>query len=329
MNSMRAAVVRYPGGPDVLQFEAMPRPELRSGWVFIRVKAFGLSRSELYTRRGDYPEVEFPRVLGTECVGLIEEVGPETRLYPGQTVAAVMGGMGRLFDGCYAEYVLAPATHVMPVETTLPWDTLAALPKSFLTAQGALDTLDLIAGQTFLIRGATSSVGMSALTLAKEAGTRVIATTRNPAKAEALQAAGADQVLIDSGTLEPEARRIAPGGVQALLEMIGAATLRDSLQCLAPKGTLCYMGFLGEVGSIDEFRLLDDIPSSVRLTVYASRPSINAANCTQALQGIVERIEAGRYPAHLDRIFPFEEIVAAHRYMDESRAAGKIVVILP
>jgi NADPH:quinone reductase len=329
MSSMRAAVVRHPGGPDALHLEEMPRPEARSGWVCIHVKGFGLSRSELYARRGDYPEVEFPRVLGTECVGLLEEAGPETALHPGQTAAAVMGGMGRLFDGCYAEYVLAPATHVMPIVTALPWDMLAALPKSYLTALGALNTLDLVAGQTFLICGATSSVGMAALTLAKEAGATVIATTRNPAKTEALRAAGADQVLIDSGTLEPEVQRVAPGGVHALLEMIGAETLRDSLHSLAPKGTLCYMGFLGEVGSIDEFRLLDDIPSSVRLTVYASRPTINAANCTQALQHIVENVASGRYPAHLDRVFPFEEIVAAHRCMDESRATGKIVVLVP
>jgi NADPH:quinone reductase len=325
---MRVAVVHHPGGPEAIEFAKMPLPQVRSGWVRIRVKAFGLSRSELYARRGDYPEVEFPRVLGTECVGLVEEAGPGTAFHPGQAVAAVMGGMGRLFDGCYAEYVVAPATHVMSLESKLPWDTLAALPKSYLTALGAIDTLDLAAGQTFLIRGATSSVGMAALNLARDVGVLVIATTRNPAKAEALRAVGADQVVIDSGTLK-EVLRLVPGGVQALLEMIGAATLRDSLLTMAPKGVLCYMGFLGEQASIDQFQVLQDIPSGVRLTVYASRPTINAANCTEALQHIVDGVGSGRYQANLDRVFPFDEIVAAHRYMDESRAAGKIVVTVP
>jgi NADPH2:quinone reductase len=156
----------------------------------------------------------------------------------------------------------------------------------------------------------------------------VIATTRNPAKAEALRLAGADQVVIDSGTLE-EVLRLVPSGVQALLEIIGAATLRDSLLTMAPKGVLCYMGFLGEQASIDQFQVLEDIPSGVRLTVYASRPTINAANCKEALQHIVDGVASGRYRANLDHVFPFDEIVAAHRYMDESRAAGKIVVTVP
>jgi NADPH2:quinone reductase len=117
--------------------------------------------------------------------------------------------------------------------------------------------------------------------------------------------------------------------VQALLEIIGAATLRDSLLAMAPKGILCYMGFLGEQASVEQFQLLDDIPSGVRLTVYASRPTINAANCTEALQRIVDGVTSGRYRANLDRVFTFDEIVAAHQYMDESRAAGKIVVTMP
>jgi NADPH:quinone reductase-like Zn-dependent oxidoreductase len=259
-------------------------------------------------------------------VGVVDVAGPETPFHPGRTVAAVMGGMGRLFDGCYAEYVLAPATQVMPLVTDLPWDTLAAVPKSFLTAQGALETLDLQPGETFLIRGGTSSVGMAALSLSRELGATVIATTRNPEKAVALRQAGADAVIIDSGAIEAEAQRFAPGGVQALLEMIGATTLRDSLAVMAPKGVLCYMGFLGEEAIIEQFRPLADIPTSVRLTVYASRATISTAHCGAALQRIVEGVAAGRYRANLDRIFPFEQLVAAHAYVEANRTVGKVVV---
>ena len=325
---MRAIVAHHPGGPEALQLEEAPLPETRPGWVRIRVRAIGLSRSEVYARRGDYPEVTFPRVLGTECVGVVDDVGQEGSLRAGWKVAAVMGGMGRLYDGCYAEYALAPITHVMPLSSDLPWDALAALPKSYLTAQGALETLDLRAGQTLLIRGATSSVGMAAITLGKELGAIVIATTRNPEKVGALRAAGADQTLIDSGAIEEEARRLTPDGVEALLELVGAATLRDSLLAMATKGVLCYMGVLGDSEVLERFQPLMDIPSGVRLTTYASRATLTAANCAEALRRIVDGVAAGRYPTHLDRVFPFEQIVAAHRYMEESHATGKVVVTL-
>lgn len=325
---MRAIVAHYPGGPEALQLEEAPLPETRPGWVRIRVRAIGLSRSELYARRGDYPEVAFPRVLGTECVGVVDAAEPGTHMRVGQKVAAVMGGMGRLYDGCYAEYALAPITHVMSLTSDLPWDMLAALPKSYLTAQGALETLDLQAGQMFLIRGATSSVGMAALTLGKELGATVIATTRNPEKVKALRAAGADQALIDTDAIEEEVRRLAPGGVEALLELVGAATLRDSLLAMAPRGVLCYMGVLGGSMMIERFQPLADIPTGVRLTTYASRATLTAAHCADALQRIVDGVAAGRYPTHLDRVFSFAEIVAAHRYMEESRATGKVVVTL-
>src|SRR5262245_28007499 len=204
---MRAAVVHAPGVPEVMQFETIPLPEVRPGWVRIHVKAVGLSRSELYARRGDYPEVAFPRVLGTQCVGTVDAAGVEAGLQQGQPVAAVMGGMGRVYDGSYAEYVLAPITHVMPLTSELPWETLAAIPKSYLCARGALATLDTHPGQALLIRGGTSSVGMATLALAKELGATVLASTRNPEKRLALRAAGVDHVILDTGTIAADVRR--------------------------------------------------------------------------------------------------------------------------
>lgn len=326
---MQAAVVRAPGEPEVMQFEDVALPELQPGWVRIRVKAFGLSRSELYARRGDYAEVEFPRVLGTECVGIVDAAGPETTLQAGQTVAAVMGGMGRLYNGSYAEYVLAPATHVMPLTTNLSWETLASIPKSFLCARGALETLDPQPGQTLLIRGGTSSVGMAALSLANDRGATVFATTRNPAKVAALRASGADQVILDAGAIAEEVQRLVPDGVHALLELIGGATLRDSLQAVAPLGVVCTMGFLGESAVENGLQPSADIPSGVRLTTYASRATIDAAHCATALQQIVDGITTGRYQAHRDRVFPFEQLVAAHHYMEDNHATGTVVVTIP
>src|SRR5262245_49923822 len=123
---MRAIVMHAPGDPEVLQIEELPLPDVRPGWARIRVKAFGLNRSELFTRRGDSPSVRFPRVLGIECVGIVDATGDDTPFHEGQTVAAAMGEMGRAYDGSYAEYTLVPATQVMPLTTDLSWEILAA-----------------------------------------------------------------------------------------------------------------------------------------------------------------------------------------------------------
>ena len=325
---MRAAIVRHPGGPEVLQIAEAPLPKAHAGWVRIRVKAIGLSRSEIYARRGDYAEVSFPRVLGTECVGVVDDAS-DSALQPGSVVVALMGGMGRLYDGCYAEYVAVPISHVLPMTSSLSWEILAALPKSYLTAHQALETLDLRATQTLLIRGGTSSVGLCALTLAKERGARVFTTTRQQDKVAALSVAGAEAVLLDTGSVEESVRQVAPEGVSAALEMVGASTLRDSLLTVAPKGVLCYMGVLGDQNALERFQPLMDIPSGVRLTTYASRATIDAAHCTQLLQQIVDGVAAGRYPTHLDRVFPFNQLAEAHRYMEENHATGKVVVTAP
>jgi NADPH2:quinone reductase len=324
---MKAIRVHRPGGPEVLQVEEIPRPEPRAGWVRIRVRAFGLNRSELFTRQGHSPSVRFPRVLGIECVGVVDDAGGSD-LAPGQTVAALMGEMGRAYDGGYAEYTLVPRERVLPLRTDLPWDVLAALPETYLTAWGSLvEAMEVQAGQTLLIRGGTSSVGMAAASLARGMGLRVVATTRDPAKADALRENGADDVIIDTGQVAAEAARRVPGGVDGVLELVGAVTLLDSLRAARAGGIVCNTGILGNAWVMDRFEPLEDIPSSVKLTTYGSSTT-SAARSTAALQEIVDGVAAGRYRANLHRRFRFEEIVAAHRFMEENRASGKLVVLV-
>src|SRR3954454_21960127 len=169
--TMRAAVCARAGGPEVLEIHEVPVPAVREGWSLVRVKGAGLNRSELRTRQGHSPNVTFPRVLGIECVGTVA-VSTDPSLPEGATVAAVMGEMGREFDGGYAEYALLPNSLLMPVTTTLPWDVLAALPETYLTAQGSLDALGVVPGGRgrLLIRGGTSSVGMAAASIASGPG---------------------------------------------------------------------------------------------------------------------------------------------------------------
>ena len=324
---MKAIRVHHPGGPEVLQVEEIPTPAPRPGWVRIRVRAFGLNRSELYTRQGHSPSVRFPRVLGIECVGEVDDSGG-SGLAAGQTVAALMGEMGRAYDGGYAEYTLVPRERVLPIRSSLPWDVLAALPETWLTAWGSVvEAMDARAGQTLLIRGGTSSVGMAAASIAKRRGVHVLATTRDPAKAGALRENGADDVIVDTGRIADEVRRRVPGGLDGVLELVGTVTLLDSLRAVRTGGIVCNTGILGNAWVMDRFEPLEDIPSTVKLTTYGSGTT-SAQRSTAALQEIVDGVADGRYRARPHRTFRFDEIVEAHRFMEESRGSGKLVVVV-
>ena len=153
MAMMKAAVIRIAGGPEVLKIENLPIPEPRNDQLLIRVKAFGLNRSELFTRQGHSPNVKFPRVLGIEAVGIVESA-PGSQLRKGDKVATDMGGMGRQFDGGYAEYTCVPVSQVQTIRSELPWDTLGALPEMLQSAWGSLfKSLRLEKCERLLIRG--------------------------------------------------------------------------------------------------------------------------------------------------------------------------------
>jgi NADPH2:quinone reductase len=250
---MKAAVLYQPGGPENFELEERPIPRPIEGQILIKVKAFGLNRSELMTRKGFSPDVKFPRVLGIECVGEIEE-DPSGEFKKGQRVAAFMGGMGRDYDGSYAEYTVIPKQLIFPFESVLSWDKLGAMPEMFQTVYGSLHlALKIQEGETILIRGGTSSIGMLAAQLAKQSGLKVLTTTRNPAKQQLLLNNGADHVLIDDGSLIAKVKALYPEGVDKTLELIGTSTLYDSMHCAAQFGTVCMTGMLSEQWSVSDF----------------------------------------------------------------------------
>lgn len=321
---MRAAVSVRAGGPEVLEVRELPVPAVRDGWSLVRVRGAGLNRSELRTRQGHSPNVAFPRVLGIECVGVVA-VSTDPGLPAGTTVAAVMGGMGREFDGGYAEYALLPNSLLMPITTTLPWDVLAALPETYLTAQGALDTLGVRRGR-LLIRGGTSSVGLAAASIASGHGVQTAATTRRPDRIDALTAAGVDHALVDTGgSLAAGIHAIWPDGPDYVLDLVGASTAVDSLRLVRRGGTVCVSGSLsGWV--IPNLEPIAMIPSGTKLTAFHSDTVKGSAGAT-VLQRVVRAVEAGTARPNLDRVVGLDDIVLAHRYMENDQAVGKLVLV--
>jgi NADPH2:quinone reductase len=320
---MKAAVTTRAGKPNVIKIQEVLKPDIKSDWILIKVKAFGLNRSELFTRRGDSPGVTFPRIQGIECVGIVEN-DPSNTYKKGQQVAAIMGGMGRFFDGGYAEYTLVPKEIVFPFKSDLTWEVLGAIPEMFQTVSGSLNlALEIQREETLLIRGGTSSIGMLALQLAKAKGLTVISTTRNPEKKKVLLDNGADHVVIDNGEVSELVREIFPQGVDKVLELIGTTTLKDSLKSIALKGMVCMTGILGNEWSMKRFTPMGDIPSLGRLTVYMGE----SKNLSKALlQEFIDDVENGSIKLTIDKVFSLNQVSDAHHYMEDNKAKGKIVV---
>lgn len=322
---MKAAITTTSGDPDVIITKEVPKPNLQKGWILIQVKAFGLNRSELFTRRGDSPGIEFPRIQGIECVGVVAE-DPSNTYKAGQQVAAIMGGMGRFFDGSYAEFCLVPLEIVFPFESSLAWEVLGAIPEMFQTVSGSLnEALEVKSGETLLIRGGTSSIGMLACQLAKAKGVTVLSTTRNPKKREHLLNNGSDHVIIDDCAIKDQVLDIYPNGVDKVLELIGTRTLKDSLKCITRKGMVCMTGILGNEWTMKEFTPMGDIPSLGRLTVYMGE-SKNLSK--ELLQEFIDEVEKGNIRLNIDTIFSLDEVAMAHQYMEDNKAKGKLVVVI-
>jgi NADPH2:quinone reductase len=322
-DSMRAIVLDAPGAPDALTIRDLAVPTPAVGWVLIEVKAFGLNRSELHTRQGLASGVTFPRVLGIEAAGVVAQC-PGGEFPVGQQVVTMMGGMGRTFDGGYAEYTCVPATQVIPFASDLDWSIVGALPEMLQTAYGSLTVgLDARPGQSILVRGGTSSVGMAAAVLAKRRDMTVLSTTRSSNKAAALTDVGVDHVLIDDGDVARQVREILPHGVDTALELVGTPTLPDTLRSTRLHGVVCFTGMLSNVWTVRDFYPIEYLPRGVRLTAYHGE----AEDLPQAvLQEFLDAVAAGKAVVPIDRVYRFDQVVEAHRAMETGAVAGKLVV---
>lgn len=238
----------------------------------------------------------------------------------------MMGGMGRAFDGGYAQYVVVPRGQVLPFRSGLDWATIGSVPETLQTAHGSLTTgLDLRPGGTLLVRGGTSALGLATAALARGRGCRVLATSRRPEGLELLASRGLEPVLDDGAIAEP-VRELVPGGVDGVLELVGVPTLRDSLRCAAVHGTVCFTGMLSDSWTIEGFYPMDWIPNGVRLTAYSGESSdLPAAE----LQRVFDRIAEGVLDLVPVRTYPLAEIARAQEDMASGAGAGFKLVGMP
>ncbi len=323
---MRAITIQSYGGPENLVIKDVPNPVPTSGQVIIEVKAFGINRAELYFREGLWGDVA--EISGIECVGRVQ-FDPSGVFSVGQSVMALMGGMGRTINGSYAELVAVPVENVVAIHTDLPWEALAAIPESYATAWTCLKrNLSLISGQTILIRGATSALGQAAVNIAAELGAHVLATTRKTERFDTLAALGSEPVL-DVPDLSVHIRKRFKDGIDAVLDIVGNRTILDSMAMVRADGRACLVGFLGGGDPIKGFNPLVDMPSGVQLSLFASAFTFGSADYPLSeirFQNIVDRVRDGGYKAQPAKVFDFEQIIQAHHFMESNEANGKIVV---
>jgi NADPH:quinone reductase-like Zn-dependent oxidoreductase len=277
-------------------------------------------------RRGEWAEAA--EVSGIECVGTVDSC-PGGEFPVGAKVAALMGGLGRTINGSYAEFTRVRAANVTLIESDLPWSQLAALPETYATSWTCLfRNLKLAAGQTLIIRGATSALGQAALKMAVRTGARVIATARSSKRFPMLEQLGAARVEVERPDLAAhlaEAKQI-----DAVLDLVGNSTILDSLDMLRVGGTACLAGWLGGLAPIGDFNPLARMASGVNLNLFASpvfgNPGFEVSGIP--LSDIAQEIADGKLDAKPARVFSFEEIHQAHRVAESGEAGGKIVVVM-
>ena len=316
---MKAVVVSQPGGPEVLEYKEVPTPTVKPGWSLVKVKGFGINHSEIFTRLGYSPSVKFPRILGIECVGEIAESTDPDNLPVGQTVMSLMGEMGRDFDGGYAEYALLPNKQLFPVNSNLSWEDLAAIPETYYTAYGALTGLRLTQGDSLLIRGGTSGVGVASAKLAKavDRDIHVTGTTRDLGKTDLMKAKGFDDIVEDKdGELQTQLQ------YDKILDLIGAKTVVDSLSMLAQNGIVSATGELGGEWDVKNFEPVFQIPNGRYLTSFSS----GDVKLTW-LQDLLNIIEEKHVDVSPTKVYKLSEVDAAHAYLESGQSIGKVVVL--
>jgi putative PIG3 family NAD(P)H quinone oxidoreductase len=321
---MRAVTIAGGKGPaTALRVEQIAKPVPQAGQILIKVIAAGVNRPDIVQREGLYPPPPgAPDTLGLEVAGEVAALGADAvRWKLGDRVTALLPGGG------YAEYAVVDARHALPVPGRLSFVEAAALPETVFTVwSNVFERGRLQAGETLLVHGANSGIGVTAIQMAKAVGARVIATARGPGKAAQARELGAD-IAVDSAAGDWAVGVKAVGGADVALDMVGADYFDRNLDVLKPDGRLVVIATLGGHRKDVDLRML----MMKRLTVTASTLRGRDADEKARLACAVEAqvwpwIESGKLRALVDRTFPLERAGEAHEWLERGAQFGKVVL---
>jgi NADPH2:quinone reductase len=313
------------GGADALFVESVPVPVPVPGQLLIRVRAAGVNRPDIFQRAGLYPPPPgAPTTLGLEVAGEVTAVGQGVeRWRPGDRVTALLGGGG------YAEYAVVDARHALPVPSNLDFVHAAALPETIFTVwSNVFERGQLRAGETLLVHGANSGIGVTAMQMAKAAGARVFATARGAAKAEKARELGAD-LAVDAAAGDWAVPVKDAGGANVVLDMVGAGYFERNMDVLLPDGRMVVIATLtGQEVQLNLRQLM-----LKRLTVSASTLRARDADEKARLAHAIEEnvwpwIGSGAVRVPVDRTFPLERAGEAHTWLESGSQFGKVVLTL-
>ncbi|WP_428408865.1 NAD(P)H-quinone oxidoreductase [Hyphococcus sp.] len=324
--TMQAIEITEPGGPEVLQLCERPVPVPKPNEVLIRVAAAGVNRPEVLQRQGLYPPPPGASDLpGLECAGRIAAVGADVRGWkPGDLVCALLTGGG------YAQYAAADAGSCLPVPSNLSMEDAAGLPETVFTVwANVFDDASLRAGETLLVHGGTSGIGVTAIGLGKAFGASVLVTCGTEEKCAAAKTLGADAAfLYDEDRWEDDVAQL--GGADVVLDMAGGDFVQRNLSCLNFGGRHVSIAMLrGAEARINIFTIMRN---RLRLTgsTMKSRPFPEKARLAADIRRQVwPKLESGDFKPVLDEIFPLAEAAEAHKRMESGGHVGKIILRVP
>jgi len=322
---MKAIVITAPGGPDVLQIHERPQPVPGPGQVLIQVKAAGINRPDVAQRKGHYPPPDGAPadIPGLEVAGLIAQCGPGvTEWQPGSAVCALLSGGG------YAEYALADSRHCLPVPYNWNFEEAASLPETVFTVwHNVFQRGNLQAGESFLVHGGSSGIGITAIQLAKAWGARVFCTAGSAGKCAACQELGAERAI--NYRIEDFAEILRPEGVDVILDMVGGEYISKNLQLLKPDGRLVFINAMQ--GAKAEFNALQVMQKRLTITGSTLRPreaAFKAALAADILKNVWPVLERGDFKPVIYKIYSLEEAAEAHRLLETSTHIGKVMLSL-
>ncbi|TAK82986.1 MAG: NAD(P)H-quinone oxidoreductase [Betaproteobacteria bacterium] len=325
---MKAVQIRQPGGPDVLEPTERPVPAPKANEILIKVAAAGVNRPDVLQRSGNYPvPPDASDLPGLEVAGEVVQSGSSAKNFRlGDKVCALVHGGG------YAEYCVAPEVQALPVPKGLSLTEAASLPETFFTVWGNVyDRGRLAPGESLLVQGGTSGIGVTAIQMAAATGNRVFATAGSDEKCAACLRLGAEKAInYRTQDFAAEIKAATGGkGVNVILDMVGGDYVPKELKCLADDGRLVFIAFLR--GPKTELDINELMRRRLTLTGSTLRPrpvEFKGYLARNLREKIWPLIEAGRIKPEIYKTFPLEQAADAHRLMESSQHIGKIVLTI-